>query len=143
MGQACDLELCSISHIEGGTQRLSAACKNMPDRVSSKPPSPAKRLATPNPVPALPPVTTAILLSSFLFINPFICDQSSRTVSVVGLSLGPAKSTFRRKTGKGKGSIKTLHDPSSSWLFAYFRRYCDEILLHHRRQNKYIACLYR
>jgi hypothetical protein len=41
-------------------------------------------------MPALPPVTTAILLSSFLFINRFIYDQSSRTVPVIWLSLGPA-----------------------------------------------------
>jgi hypothetical protein len=29
---------------------------------------------TRKPMPALPPVTTATLFSSFLFINPFICD---------------------------------------------------------------------
>jgi hypothetical protein len=49
--------------------RLAAAV------MKTRAPSSAKRLAAPKPMPALPPVTTATLFSSFPFTNPFICDN--------------------------------------------------------------------
>ena len=63
--------------------------------MNTRAPFSAKRLAAPKSMRALPPVTTAILFSSFLFINPFICD-----FSMISLFCGAQrKSVIRLQVG--------------------------------------------
>src|SRR5439155_15405062 len=73
--------------------------------MNTRAPSSAKRLAAPSPMPALPPVTTATLPSSFLLIV-FSFQRDQRTSHAFRLSrarskLGPTKITVREPDSVG------------------------------------------